>query len=69
MLEILNIYKNVNYSGGLSMVRVFVAALLFGALVLPAHAEEVIIKHGGLTLNANLHLASGKFLADSTFAH
>ena len=51
------------------MVRVFVAALLFGALILPVHAEEVIIKHGGLTLNANLHLASGKSLADSTLAH
>ena len=51
------------------MVRVFVAALLFGALVLPAHAEEVINKHGGLTLNANLHLAFGNSLADSTFAH
>lgn len=46
------------------MVRVFVVALLFGALVLPAQAEEVKIKHGGLTLNANLNLAPGKSLAD-----
>ncbi|MEE1557095.1 MAG: alpha/beta fold hydrolase, partial [Alphaproteobacteria bacterium] len=45
------------------MVRLF-AALLFGALVLPAQAEEVKIKHGGLTLNANLNLAPGKSLAD-----
>lgn len=44
------------------MVRLF-AALLFGALVLPAQAEEVKIKHGGLTLNANLNLAPGKSLA------
>ena len=46
------------------MVRVFIVALLFGALVLPAQTEEVKIKHGGLTLNANLNLAPGKSLAD-----
>ena len=46
------------------MVRVFIVALLFGALVLPAQAEEVKIKHGGLTLNANLNLAPGKTIAD-----
>ena len=46
------------------MVRVFVVVLLFATLVLPVQAEEVKIKHGGLTLNANLNLAPGKSLAD-----
>ncbi len=46
------------------MIRVFALAFLFAALVLPAQAEEVKIKHEGLTLNANLNLAPGKFLAD-----
>ncbi len=51
------------------MVRLFSLALLMAALVLPAvaqpvQAEEVKIKHGGLILNANLNVASGKKLAD-----
>ena len=49
------------------MIR-FAASLLVAAAVLmpgrPAPAEEVKIKHGGLTLNANLNVASGKKLAD-----
>lgn len=44
------------------------ASLLVAAAVLmpgrPAPAEEVRIKHGGLTLNADLELAGGKTLAD-----
>lgn len=46
------------------MFRVFGVALLFAALGLPAQAEEIKIKHGSLTLNANLNLASGKTLGD-----
>ncbi len=49
------------------MIR-FAASLLVAAAVLmpgrPAPAEEVKIKHGGLTLNANLNVASGKKLSD-----
>ncbi len=44
------------------------ASLLVAAAVLmpgrPAPAEEVKIKHGGLTLNADLELAEGKTLAN-----
>ncbi|MDA1088939.1 MAG: alpha/beta hydrolase [Proteobacteria bacterium] len=46
------------------MVRMIALAFLLVALVLPAQAEEVKIKHNGLTLNANLNLAPGKSLAD-----
>ena len=46
------------------MVRAFLIILFFSALVLPAQAEEVKIKYGGLKLNANLNLAAGKSLAD-----
>ena len=46
------------------MVRLFSFALLIAVLSLPANAGEVKIKHGGLTLNANLNVALGKTLAD-----
>jgi len=50
------------------MARIFTLAVLlaalFTALALPAWAEEVKIKHYGLTLNANLNVAPGKSLAD-----
>ncbi len=46
------------------MVRLFSFALLIAVLSLPVQAEEVKIKHGGLTLNANLNVAPGKTLAD-----
>ena len=35
------------------------AVLFPPALATPVRAEEVKIKHGGLTLNANLNVASG----------
>ena len=40
------------------------AVLFPPALATPVRAEEVKIKHGGLTLNANLNVASGKTLSD-----
>lgn len=46
------------------MIRLFSFALLIAVLSLPANAGEVKIKHGGLTLNANLNVAPGKTLAD-----
>lgn len=54
------------------MHRLYVLILLIFALVIPfvfsgaypAQAEEVKIKHNGLTLNANLNIAPGKSLAD-----
>ena len=46
------------------MVRLFSFALLIAVLSLPANAGEVKIKHGGLTLNANLNVVPGKKLAD-----
>lgn len=46
------------------MIRVFALVSLVLAFVLPARAEEVKIKHQGLTLNANLNLAPGKSLTD-----
>jgi len=46
------------------MFRFLFLALLMAVLSLPAKAEEVKIKHGGLTLNANLNVAPGKKLSD-----
>jgi len=42
----------------------YTCAVLLGTTTIPTEAQEVTLRHNGLTLNAELNLAAGKKLAD-----